>query len=137
MIGKCPSLPICHQSNLSNSRERDFYAYYARLTSDEPVAPPTRPSNDDQMVRNIHDILASYYAVACKRFGDNVVMQAGLYYLVTGPKSPLKLFNSEFVDNLSDDQLAEIAGEEPTRKMKRKQLMKQLADLEAGKKVLR
>lgn len=98
---------------------------------------PPPLTTDETTIRDIHDILASYYEVARKRFADSVVMQAGFYYLVTGPESPLKLLSSKFIDNLSDEQLETIAGEEPNRKTKRTQLQKQLQDLAAGLKVLR
>jgi hypothetical protein len=87
-------------------------------------------------VQEIHDVLKSYYKVARKRFVDSVVMQAADYHLVTGPLSPLKVFTPQFVNGLTDEQLEEIAGEDPGGRRKRAALNKEIADLEAGKKVL-
>ena len=93
-------------------------------------------SNLQHIVRDIHDILKAYYKVARKRFVDNMCMQASDYHLVTGPNSPLLLFSPSFVQDLTTDQLEEIAGEEPSLKRKRKALQKELKDLEAGRKIL-
>lgn len=91
-------------------------------------------SNSQQTVQDIHDILKSYYKVAQKRFTDNICMQAADFYLVTGPESPMKLFSPSWVYNLSREQLESIAGEEPSLRRKRRQLRKQVKELEAGKK---
>ena len=93
-------------------------------------------SNVEHVVQEVHDILKSYYKVARKRFTDNLVMQAADYHLVTGPYSPLKLFSPTFVSELTDEQLLEIAGEDATLRSKRAALNKEIADLEAGRKVL-
>ncbi len=93
-------------------------------------------SNTEHVVQEVHDILKSYYEVARKRFMDNLVMQAADYYLVTGPYSPLRLFSPSFVSELSDEQLLEIAGEDATLRSKRAALNKEIADLEAGRKIL-
>ena len=93
-------------------------------------------SNLQQTVQDIHDILKSYYKVARKRFIDNMCMQAADYYLVTGPAAPMKLFSPSWVYNLSREQLDQIAGEEAAVRRKRRQLQKQVKELETGKKIL-
>mgnify|MGYP002718669947 CR=1 FL=1 len=93
-------------------------------------------SNLDHTVRDIHDILDSYYKVARKRFVDNVCMQAADHYLVTGPEAPMKLFSPSWVNDLSDERLEEIVGEGRATKRRRRQLQKEVEDLEAGKAVL-
>ncbi|PLB39905.1 dynamin family protein [Aspergillus candidus] len=93
-------------------------------------------SNTRQTVEDIHDILQSYYKAALKRFADNVCMQAADFYLVHGPETPTKLFNPLFVHKLSSGDLEEIAGEEPRVRRLRAQLVKEIRDLEAGKKIL-
>ena len=93
-------------------------------------------SNTEHTVREIHDILRAYYKVARKRFVDNICMQAARYYLVSGPESPLLLFEPKFVINLTEDKLEEIAGEDEELKNRRKQLVKEIEDLEAGRKIL-
>lgn len=93
-------------------------------------------SNVEHVVQEVHDILKSYYKVARKRFVDNLIMQAADYHLVTGPFSPLRLFSPSFVSELSDEQLLEIAGEDAVLRSKRAALNKEIADLEAGRKIL-
>ena len=58
-------------------------------------------SNTAHVVRDIHDILRSYYKVARKRSVDNVVSQATDHFLVTGPETPLNLFSPMFVSGLT------------------------------------
>lgn len=94
-------------------------------------------SVEDQTLQEIYDILASYYEIARKRFVDNIVMQVGGYFLVTGMHTPLKLFGTEFVGDLTPAQLEDIVGEEMGKKRLRKKLLKEISDLEAGKKILR
>ncbi len=93
-------------------------------------------SNTQHIVRDIHDILQSYYKVARKRFVDNICMQASDYHLVTGSDTPLKLFSPSFVNGLSVEQLEEIAGEGANLKRKRKVLSKEILNLGAGKTIL-
>ena len=93
-------------------------------------------SNTHHVVQEVHDILKSYYKVARKRFVDNLCIQAANYHLVTGPNSPLKLFGPSFVAKLTEPQLKEIAGEDAPVRRKRESLVKKIAGLEAGKKVL-
>jgi hypothetical protein len=92
-------------------------------------------SNAEHVILDIHDILKSYYKVARKRFVDNMCMHAN-YHLVTGPVSPLRLFSPTFVNKLTDEKLEEIAGEDRAIKRERFALEKEIAGLEAGKKVL-
>ncbi|PLN80206.1 P-loop containing nucleoside triphosphate hydrolase protein [Aspergillus taichungensis] len=93
-------------------------------------------SNTKQTVEDIHDILQSYYKAALKRFADNICMQAAGFYLVHGPETPTRLFDPLFVHNLSEEDLEEIAGEEPRVRRLRAQLVKEIGDLEAGKMIL-
>ncbi|PYH98935.1 dynamin [Aspergillus ellipticus CBS 707.79] len=93
-------------------------------------------NNLQHTVEDIHDILKSYYKVARKRFIDNVCMQAADFYLVTGPEAPMNLFSPSWVYTLSPEQLENIAGEEASVRRKRKQLKRQIRDLEIGRKIL-
>ncbi|KAF2230737.1 dynamin GTPase [Viridothelium virens] len=93
-------------------------------------------SNTQHTVRELHDILFSYYKVARKRFVDNVCMQAVDHHLISGLESPLQLFSSDFVTDLSEEELEDIAGEDEGLKRQRKQLEKEIKDLEAGRKIL-
>ncbi|ODM21998.1 hypothetical protein SI65_02842 [Aspergillus cristatus] len=92
--------------------------------------------NTRHTVEDIHDILQSYYKAALKRFVDNVCMQAADYYLVNGPETPTKLLCSLFVNELSAADLEDIAGEESHVRHLRARLIKEIKDLEAGKKIL-
>lgn len=93
-------------------------------------------SNIEHTVMELHDILKSYYKVARKRIVDVICMQAVEHHLIFGPSTPLKLFSPAFVGGMTPEQLEEIAGESPQQKRKRKQLQKEEADLESGKKIL-
>lgn len=59
------------------------------------------------------------------------------HFLVKGEDTPLQLFNAKFVATLTEEQLQDIAGEDANVKRKRKQLNKELVDLEMGRKILR
>lgn len=93
-------------------------------------------SNIQHVVRDIHDILHSYYKVARKRFVDNVVKQCTDHFLVTGPKTPLNLFSARFVSELASDDLEHIAGEAPRVKKERAQLSKEIASLDEARTIL-
>ncbi|OJD31257.1 dynamin family protein [Diplodia corticola] len=93
-------------------------------------------SNKEHTVQDLHDILKSYYKVARKRVVDNLVMQGAMYRLISGPKTPLKLFSPAFVSQMSPEQLEEVAGEEPSVKSRRAQLLKEQEDLEKGRRIL-
>lgn len=93
-------------------------------------------SNLKHTTQDIHDILESYYKVALKRFVDNVCMQAANHFLVSGPETPMELFSSFWVDSLSNETLEEVVCEEPKTKRRRRQLNKEIDELEAGRRVL-
>ena len=94
-------------------------------------------SNINHTIQDIHDILFSYYEIARKRFVDNVCTQATGWFLVHGPESPLKLFSPEWVSDLDEGQLEDIAGEDLALKRMRAQLTKKISDLEAGRNILK
>lgn len=93
-------------------------------------------SNDNHSIQDLHDILQSYYKVACKRFVDCIRMQAADYHLTTGPRTPLTLFSPAFVAEMTPAQLEEVAGEDLTLKRRRAQLERELKNLEDGKRIL-
>jgi hypothetical protein len=93
-------------------------------------------SNVDHTVQALHDILKSYYQVAWKRMVDVICMQAAEHHLISGPATPLKLFSPSFVGMMTPEQLEEVAGEDARQKRQRKQLQKEMNDLEMGKKIL-
>jgi hypothetical protein len=63
-------------------------------------------------------------------------MHAAGYHLIHGPDTPLKLFAPEFVVDLTDEQLEEVAGEDHILRRTRAQLKKKIQDLEKGRKTL-
>jgi hypothetical protein len=65
----------------------------------------TSKSNAEHVKEEIHDILCSYYKVSRKRFVDNVYIQAVDHCLLTGPKSPLTVFDQEWAISLSPERL--------------------------------
>lgn len=97
----------------------------------------TNKSNVDHVKEEIHDILYSYYKVARKRFVDNVYHQAIDHYLLTGPLSPLQVFNQEWVIKLKAEQLEMIASESLTTKERRATLKTTINDLEIAMRILR
>jgi hypothetical protein len=92
--------------------------------------------SQDHNIQEIHDILKSYYHIARERFVDNVFKQAAGHYLVTGRETPLKLFSPKFVSELTVEQLEDIAGEDYSTRKRRNDLLKQVEELENGKKAL-
>lgn len=100
------------------------------------LTPIHHMNNQQQTTQDIHDILKSYYKVARKRFVDNMCMQAADFYLVTGLEAPMKLFSPSWVYSLSREQLENIVGEEASVRRKRRQLKKQVTELEMGRKIL-
>ncbi|CRG92822.1 hypothetical protein PISL3812_09893 [Talaromyces islandicus] len=80
-------------------------------------------SNEDQAVNDIHDVLKAYYKVALKRFTDNVVLQV-TERLILGIGGPVRTFSPDFVGELQDSDLADIAGETFTSSSSRNELTK-------------
>lgn len=63
-------------------------------------------------------------------------MQVSDFHLSTGAISPLRIFGTTFVIELSVAQLDMIAGEDPSTKQLRKNLTNEIAALEEGKSCL-
>lgn len=88
-----------------------------------------RVSNEDQVVNDIHDILKAYYRVAMRRFTDNVGVQAvGRHFL--GDRSPLRVISPEFVNGLSEVELADLAGENTATRAARAELGRRVERLQ-------
>jgi hypothetical protein len=97
----------------------------------------TSKSNAEHVKEELHDILRSYYKVARKRFVDNVYHQAVDHCLLTGPASPLDVFNQEWAIRLEAEQLETIAGESPITRERRSILEKKINDLEVAMRILK
>ncbi|KAF1360966.1 hypothetical protein EJ07DRAFT_86243, partial [Lizonia empirigonia] len=100
------------------------------------LQPVRSMSNEQHVVQDIHDILKSYYKVCRKTFVDSVCRQSVIHYLLESDESPLALFSSVFVSQLSADALEEIAGEAPVLKRCRAQLTKEVASLAKAVSIL-
>jgi len=99
------------------------------------VQPANSSANSEYTAYDLHDILRSYYKVARKRFVDNICVQVGDRYLVTGPDTSIKVFSPSFVSGLTDDQMDTIAGESASTRRKRADLRREIESLEKGKKL--
>ena len=95
----------------------------------ENLATTSNISNDDIAIYDIHDTVKSYYKVAMKRFLDNVIIQVVERHIL-GPNTPLRLFSSDFVDDLEDDEVKFIAAESSTTSMTRSDLTMKLRRLQ-------
>ncbi|KAH8710117.1 hypothetical protein GQ44DRAFT_714671 [Phaeosphaeriaceae sp. PMI808] len=79
-------------------------------------------SNEDQAVDDIHDTLKAYYKVAMKRFTDNVVVQIAERVLL-GLEGPVKTLTPGMINDLHDNELMELAGENFATSSNRNELM--------------
>lgn len=100
------------------------------------AAERTTLDNMEHTVRDVHDILQSYYKVARKRFVDNVCMQGTDYHMITGPDTPLHVFSPQFVVDLSDERLEAVAGEDITSIQQRKSVEKEIERMMEGRRIL-
>lgn len=94
-------------------------------------------SNMQQSIEDVHDSLRAFYKVARKRFVDTVYQQLVQGLLLTGPKSPLSVFDQDWVLSLDAGELDMIAGELPTVKEQRTLLQKKIKDLEVAMQILK
>jgi hypothetical protein len=97
----------------------------------------TNKGNAAQVSEQMHDLLLSYYEIARQRFVDVIYQQAVNYHLLFGEKSPLKIFNTEMVLGLNEEQLDMIAAEDAPVKQHREKLVRDIGNLEAALKVLK
>jgi hypothetical protein len=89
-------------------------------------------SNDDHTIQDLHDTLKPYYKVARKRFVDAVCLQAVDHFLVSGEASLLWIISPNFIGNMSDSELNQIAGDEDETFKRRNMLETELTSLRAG-----
>lgn len=113
----------------------DFQGPMIRLESLSRL--DTARSNPEQVREYLHDILESYYKVSVKRFVDVICQQVIHHFLLNGKDSPLHVFRTELVLELSADVLEIIAGEDQATKRERERLAREMESLEAAMKVLR
>lgn len=83
----------------------------------------------DAKLFELHDWLICYLKVAVPRFIDNVVTQVVHRHLL-GPRGPLRVFDADFVDNLTAPELEDLVGEDEKTKIKREKLSEQIEALD-------
>ena len=93
-------------------------------------------SNDSHIVQEIHDILDAYYTVALTRFADNVFRKVGGALFTKGQNTPLRLFSSGFIHDLTDEKILQIAKESTKTTRQRTRLLDKKAKLERAKEIM-
>ncbi|OAA59115.1 interferon-induced GTP-binding protein Mx2 [Niveomyces insectorum RCEF 264] len=93
--------------------------------------------NTQHVCADILDTVESYYHVARTRFVDTVLQQAVYHFLLTGARSPLKVFRAERMLQLLPAELAAIAGEDAATRHERTVLTRKLESLNQAMAVLR
>lgn len=96
-----------------------------------------KSGNVDNVCQDVHDILQSYYSVSRKRFVDMVGQYVVYHFLLERGDSPLRLFNTKLVLELSDDKLEAIAGEDARIMYERERLGREVKSLKAAVAILR
>lgn len=138
-------------SNLHQLREQRFKKAYGALakthrglTFEEYRRVNANKNNAEQVIEEIHDILYSYYKVSRKRIVDAICQQVVGHCLVSGgrdgvgkDKSPLLIFDSKLVMDLTDAELENIAGEDQASRLRRDLLTAKITKLEGALKELR
>ncbi|MCJ1463406.1 hypothetical protein MMC07_002013 [Pseudocyphellaria aurata] len=132
------NLEKCRQERQRKSMEKLSFdtGAHGRVVHLQDVYEKANMSNVDHTIRDLHDILKSYYKVARKRFVDVVCMQGSDFHLVTGPDTPTKVFSPSFVTNLKPEDLERISGETVVMRKKRAELIREISNLENAKKIL-
>jgi hypothetical protein len=138
-LQKCKTCRL--EKLLGNHAEKSYdqagFAQSGKVEKLEKIRHSMTMDNTEHTIQDIHDILESYYKVARKRFVDTVCMQGSDFHLLTGAVSPLRIFGTAFVSELSAVQLDMIAGEDASTKQLRKNLTNEMIALEKGKRLLR
>ncbi|KAK6526502.1 hypothetical protein TWF694_005085 [Orbilia ellipsospora] len=80
---------------------------------------------DDVIVEDIHDILKAYYPVAMKRFIATINLQV-IERRLLGENSPIRLFKTEYIVRLTDEELHNLTREDLQVINTRKELQSQL-----------
>lgn len=89
-------------------------------------------SNPEQVRGYLHDILESYYMVSVKRFVDTTCQRVIDHLLLNGKDSPLHVFSTDLVFDLSADALGMIAGDNQATKREGERLKTEMERLEAA-----
>ncbi|GJC78046.1 interferon-induced GTP-binding protein Mx2 [Colletotrichum liriopes] len=98
---------------------------------------PTDAEGMNETCNAIHDVLQSYYDIACARFSDMVCTQVIDYFLLGAENSPLNVLSSNRIYKMTAEQLDMVAGEDAVSKATREMLKNDISLFERGRKVLR
>ncbi|KXH68195.1 dynamin family protein [Colletotrichum salicis] len=131
--GSLPVLPPCP----SGAPDGAPPAHLTVVPLNDVADAVTNKSNTAYATETIHDTLEAYYKVAYKRFVDNVFRQAVVFQLLSGPKSPLRLFSEQWVLDLGPEMLHLVAGESTRTRDHRERLKKEIRDLGIAMEILR
>ncbi|RYC64596.1 hypothetical protein CHU98_g1627 [Xylaria longipes] len=126
--------PASEPMSKSKQRNHDNYIF---LKPSQLQYLTINKGNAMQVREHMHDLLSSYYGVARQRFVDVIYQQAVNHYLLFGEKSPLKIFNTEMVLSLNEEQLDMIAAEDAPVKQRREKLVRDIDNLVEALKVLK
>ncbi len=124
--------------NLDKFRsERDAEQDYDSYSFDPSNATQkTHVGNMKHIIRDIHDILRSYYKVARKRFTDNICMQETDYHLIMRSDTSLCVLSSRFVVNLFAEQLEAMTEEDIMSIRRRKTIERKIESLSKKRLIL-
>ncbi|TGJ81808.1 hypothetical protein E0Z10_g6969 [Xylaria hypoxylon] len=93
--------------------------------------------NTAHIREEMHDRLSSYYKIARERFVDVVYQQVVNHCLLFGETSPLKIFTTEMVLRLNEEQLDMIAAEDSPVKQRRAKLVRDIKNFVEALEVLK
>lgn len=86
-------------------------------------------THERQLVYEIHDILKAYYAISVQHYTDMVCKNE---LNDTFAEDTMNLFSKEFIDQLSEATISEIAAESPADRKKRRELKEEIERLETA-----
>ncbi|KAF7564066.1 hypothetical protein G7046_g50 [Stylonectria norvegica] len=97
----------------------------------------SKQSNLKTTRREIHNVLQTFYDISRSRFVDVICQQVIDHFLLHADDSPLMVFSSSAVMEMSSDQLATIAGEDTISRNRREKLTRDIDDLSKALKILK
>ena len=146
--GNLMTMNHCFAENVRKVRETRLKLQFETLNSWETGDKQREPllclkdilgvimGNDDHKIEDLHDTLKCYYKIARKRFVNVVCLQALDHFLASDETSPLWIFSPHFIDNMSNTELHQIAGDKDETIKRRKMLETELASPKTKEKSL-
>ncbi|KAL2193820.1 interferon-induced GTP-binding protein Mx1 [Corynascus similis CBS 632.67] len=127
---------VCIKKMATALQQRNEPGWWLSQTALDKVALP-KSGNVNHVCKDVHDILQSYYNVSRKRFVDVICQYVVYHFLLDSEGSPLRLFDTKLVLNLSEEKLDAIAGEDATVVVERERLGQEVKGLKAAINILR